>query len=90
MGGWGVLDYAIHFAPDPTDWLQLGYASSLSSWSLMNTGTPASNYGFWFPGERNDGAAGWQFMSARSGSAWMGSRVWASGPIRSTPRWSGA
>jgi len=73
MGGWGVLDYAIHFAPDPTDWLQLGYASYLSSWSLMNTGTPESNFGFWFPGQRNDGAAGWQFMAARSGSAWMGS-----------------
>ncbi|HUF71050.1 MAG TPA: DUF5695 domain-containing protein [Longimicrobiales bacterium] len=73
MGGWGVLDYAIHFAPDPFDWLQLGYASYLSSWSLMNTGTPETNWGYWFPGEHNDGAAGWQFMSARRGSAWMGS-----------------
>lgn len=73
MGGWAVLDYGIHFAPEPFDWLQLGYASYLSSWSLMNTGTAASNWGFWFPGEQNDGAAGWQFMSSKRGSAWMGS-----------------
>ncbi len=73
MGGWSVLDYALDFAPDPADWLQLGYASYLSSWSLMNTGTPGSDYGYWYPGEENDGAAGWQFMSAQAGSAWMGS-----------------
>jgi hypothetical protein len=73
MGGWGVLDYAINFAPDPFDWLQLGYASYLSSWSLMNTGTPESDYGFWYPGEQNDGSAGWQFMSEKRGDAWMGS-----------------
>lgn len=72
MGGWGVLDYALNFAPSPYDWLQLGYASYLSSWSLVNSGTAATNYGFWFPGKENDGAAGWQFMSAKSGSAWMG------------------
>lgn len=73
MGGWGVLDYAINFAPRPSDWLQLGYASYLSSWSLMNTGRAETNYGFWFPGKENDGAAGWQFMSSKAGSAWMGS-----------------
>ncbi len=75
MGGWGVLDYAINFAPVPYDWLQLGYASYLSSWALMNTGTPASNYGYWTKGRENDGAAGWQFMSTKVGSAWMGSSV---------------
>ncbi len=75
MGGWGVLDYAQNFAPEPYDWLQLGYASYLSSWALMNTGRPDTNYGFWFPGRENDGAAGWQFMSAKAGSAWMGSSV---------------
>ena len=73
MGGWGVLDYALNFAPRPSDWLQLGYASYLSSWSLMNTGRPETNYGFWFPGKENDGAAGWQFMSSKAGNAWMGS-----------------
>jgi hypothetical protein len=73
MGGWGVLDFGLNFAPDPYQWLQLGYASYLSSWSLMNTGTAANNYGAWFPGQENDGAAGWQFMSSKSGTAWMGS-----------------
>ena len=73
MGGWGVLDYGLNFAPNPYDWLQLGYASYLSSWSLANSGTSASNYGFWFPGKENDGAAGWQFMSSKAGTAWMGS-----------------
>lgn len=73
MGGWGILDYALNFAPRPAEWLQLGYASYLSSWCLMNTGRPETGYGFWFPGPRNDGAAGWQFMSAKAGNAWMGS-----------------
>lgn len=75
MGGEGILDYGLEFAPSPYDWLQLGYASYLSSWALMNTGTAQSNYGYWFPGRANDGAAGWQFMSAKVGSAWMGSSV---------------
>ena len=73
MGGWGVLDYGLNFASSPFDWLQLGYASYLSSWSLMNTGTAESNYGAWFPGKANDGASGWQFTSTKVGSAWMGS-----------------
>jgi hypothetical protein len=30
---------------------------------------------FWFPGNENDGAAGWQFMSAKFGHAWMGAYV---------------
>lgn len=73
MGGWGVLDYAKNFAPDPFGWLQLGYASYLSSWALMNTGTADTNYGAWFPGQAHDGAAGWQFTSTKAGRAWMGS-----------------
>jgi len=71
MGGWGILDYAVNFAPVPYDWLQLGYASYLSSWSLMNTGRPETNYGYWFPGKENDGAAGWQFLTAKYGRAWI-------------------
>ncbi len=71
MGGWGILDYAILFADVPWDWLQLGYASYLSSWALMNTGRPATNYGFWFPGAENDGASGWQFTTAKWGRAWI-------------------
>jgi hypothetical protein len=73
MGGWGILDYALNFAHDPYDWLQLGYASYLSSWCLVNSGPADGNYGFWFPGKENDGAAGWQFTSSKVGSAWMGS-----------------
>lgn len=73
MGGWGVLDFGVNFAPDPYQWLQLGYASYLSSWALVNSGPSEANYGAWFPGQDNDGAAGWQFMSSKSGSAWMGS-----------------
>jgi len=73
MGGWGVLDYALNFAPRPFDWLQLGYASYLGSWCLMNTGRPETNYGFWYPGPENDGASGWQFQPAKAGGAWMGS-----------------
>lgn len=71
MGGWSILDYGLRFADNPWDWLQLGYASYLSAWSLMNTGTEASNYGFWAPGKENDGATGWAFMSSKKGSAWI-------------------
>ncbi len=75
MGGWGILDYALCFADEPWDWLQLGYASYLSSWSLMNTGRRQTDYGFWSPGKHNDGAAGWQFMHEKFGHAWMGTDV---------------
>jgi len=71
MGGWSILDYGLRFAGKPYDWLQLGYASYLSSWALMNTGTPESDYGFWAHGKENDGATGWAFMSAKSGMAWI-------------------
>src|SRR5262249_28113003 len=30
-------------------------------WALINSGTEASNYGYWYPGKENDGAAGWAF-----------------------------
>ena len=75
MGGWGILDYGFNFAAKPWDWLQLGFASYLSSWCLVNSGVAGSNYGYWFPGLENDGAAGWQFMSAKFGHAWMGANV---------------
>jgi hypothetical protein len=71
MGGWGILDYGLRFAPEPWDWLQLGYASYLSSWALMNTGRADTNYGYWFPGPENDGASGWSFMTAKFGRAWI-------------------
>ena len=75
MGGWSILDYGINFAEKPSDWLQLGYASYLSSFALMNTGTAESGYGFWFPGKKNDGAMGWAFMDNKHGMAWMRKEV---------------
>ena len=71
MGGWGILDYAVNFAKNPNDWLQLGYASYLCHWALMNAGTPENNYGFWFPGKENDGASGWTFNNSKWGHAWI-------------------
>lgn len=70
MGGWSILDYGLNYVDKPWDCLQLGYASYLSSWALMNTGTEASDYGYWYPGIENDGAMGWAFMAAKYGRAW--------------------
>jgi hypothetical protein len=72
MGGWSVLDYALHFADHPSPYLRLGYASFLSAWALMNTGTPESNYGYWYPGKANDGGAGGGFEPAPFGMTWLG------------------
>ena len=73
MGGWGVLDYALELraAAVRLAAARLRVVSQLVG--LMNTGRADTNYGFWFPGKENDGAAGWQFMSTKAGSAWMGS-----------------
>lgn len=75
MGGWSILDYALHFAKDPTDYLRLGYASSLSSWSLVNSGNEESGWGYWFPSRNNDGAAGGGFMPEAIGRAWIGKQM---------------
>ena len=75
MGGWSILEYGLHFAKDPTDHLRLGYASSLSSWALVNSGTAESGYGSWFPSRNNDGAAGGGFMPEAIGRAWIGKQV---------------
>ncbi len=72
MGGWGVLDYGLHYATNPGPYLRLGYASYLSAWALMNTGTPESNYGYWYPGVANDGGAGGGFEAAPTGNTWLG------------------
>src|SRR5215813_10683894 len=71
MGGWSVLDYALNYAPRADWYLRLGYASYLSAWSLMNTGTPESNYGYWYPGKENDGGAGGGFEPAPFGQTWL-------------------
>jgi hypothetical protein len=71
MGGWGILDYALYYAKDPARHLRLGYASYLSSWALVNSGTPASNYGYWYPGKENDGAAGGGFEPRAWATSWL-------------------
>jgi hypothetical protein len=72
MGGWAVFDYALNFAHEPSPYLRLGYASYLSAWALINSGTPESNYGYWYPGKANDGAAGGGFEPASYGRTWLG------------------
>lgn len=71
LGGWGILDYALHFSTDPSPYLRLGYGSILSSWALMNTGTASSNYGFWYPGAANDGAVGGGFEASPYNDNWL-------------------
>ncbi len=72
LGGWGVLDYGLNFADKPTDYLRLGYASSLSAWSLVNSGTAESGYGYWNPAKVNDGATGGGFVPEVWGRGWIG------------------
>jgi hypothetical protein len=75
MGGWSILDYGLHVAQDPTDYLRLGYASSLSSWALVNSGTPDSGYGYWNPSKENDGATGGGFVPEAMGRGWIGKQM---------------
>jgi hypothetical protein len=75
MGGWSILDYGLHFAADPFEYLRLGYASSLSSWALVNSGTKETGYGAWFPSANNDGATGGGFMPEAIGRAWIGKEM---------------
>jgi hypothetical protein len=67
MGGWSILDYALYYSEEAEKYLRLGYASFLSSWALMNTGTPETNYGYWYPGSENDGAAASEFFPGSFG-----------------------
>ncbi len=71
MGGWSILDYALNFAEDPADYIRLGYQSYLSSFALINSGTAATNYGFWYPGKENDGACGWAFEPQKFATPWI-------------------
>ncbi|MBT4034610.1 MAG: hypothetical protein HON27_14475 [Candidatus Marinimicrobia bacterium] len=71
MGGWSILDYALYTSDRPAEYLRLGYASLLSSWALVNSGTSESNYGYWYPGPENDGAVGWNFANHKFGKSWM-------------------
>jgi len=72
LGGWAVLDHGLNFADNPTDYLRLGYASSLSAWCLVNSGTAESGYGYWYPAKANDGAAGGGFIPEAWGRGWIG------------------
>ncbi|MDZ7738509.1 MAG: DUF5695 domain-containing protein [Bacteroidales bacterium] len=79
MGGWSILDYGLRFSEEPWDWLQLGYASYLSAWSLMNTGTEESNYGYWARGKRMTGPqAGLLWLQKRDGHGYE--RMWKEEP----------
>jgi len=80
MGGWAISDYAQYFAPDPAPYMRIGYASYLSSWALMNTGTAESNYGYWYPGKENDGGASGGFEPRAWGHAWLGDKEMGRGP----------
>jgi hypothetical protein len=73
MGGWAIVDYALHYAKQPEKYMRLGYASLLGSWALMNTGTVTANYGYWYPGPENDGAASWAFGPEKYFQPWAGS-----------------
>lgn len=80
MGGWAVLDYGLYFASDPYAYARLGYASYLSSWALLNSGTADSNYGYWYPGKNNDGGASGGFEPRPWGYAWLGNKEMGRGP----------
>jgi Family of unknown function (DUF5695) len=71
MGGWGLLDYALYYATNATDYLRLGYGSELSAWATMNSGPPPS-YGFWYPGAANDGGCGGGFEPSPYNTTWLG------------------
>lgn len=71
MGGWSILDYGLNFSNDPADYIRLGYQSYLSSFALINSGTPETNYGYWFPGKENDGASGWAFEPQKYATPWI-------------------
>ena len=72
MGGWGLLDYALNYATNFPDYLRLGYGSFLAGWGIMNTGTPASDYGFWYHGANNDGACGGGYEPQAYFNTWLG------------------
>jgi hypothetical protein len=70
MGGWAVLDYGLFHTPEYADYIQLGYASYLSSFALMNTGEDGK--GYWYPDEKNDGASGWAYEPKLFARTWIG------------------
>lgn len=83
MGGVALLDYAFRFADAPEKYVNWGYNSLLSSWALVNTGTKGTNYGYWYPGKKNDGAAGWIYSPYQHSYLWdLKSVKQKRGPLR--------
>jgi hypothetical protein len=72
MGGWGLLDYALNYATNFPDYLRMGHGSFLAGWGIMNTGTPASDFGFWYHGTNNDGACGGGYEPQAYFDTWLG------------------
>ena len=70
-GGWPLLEYGLRYAEDTYGMVNLGYASLLSSWALMNTGTAETHYGYWHPGPDQDGACGWAFTPEKQSWTWL-------------------
>lgn len=68
LGGAPILDYGLHFAKEPDEYLRWGYASLQSSWALINTG-------YWYPGEKNVGGAGWAFEPCINASMWCTNKI---------------
>ncbi|TWB24791.1 hypothetical protein FBZ89_101417 [Nitrospirillum amazonense] len=72
MGGWALLDHALNDAEDGRPHLRLAWTSFLSAWALVNSGMAESGYGYWYPGQANDGASGGGFEPASHGTTWLG------------------
>ena len=70
LGGWAVLDYGLNYSKDMYDHINLGYASILSSWALLNSGNEKNDFGYWFKGIENDGAAGWAYEPKLKNNPW--------------------
>lgn len=71
MGGWSVLDQGLYFSDPQNEFIKIGYQSYLSSFALINSGTPESNYGYWYGGKENDGASGWAFEPEKYARSWI-------------------
>lgn len=74
MGGWGVLQYGLHYDNSPSEAIRIGYSSYLGSFGLINAGDEESDYGYWYPGKEKDGAMGQAFTNYKYSSAWIGTQ----------------
>ncbi|MEE3624578.1 DUF5695 domain-containing protein [Nitrospirillum sp. BR 11752] len=80
MAGWALADHALNDTAlnDTEDagaasaQLRLAWTSFMSAWALVNSGTAESGYGYWYPGQANDGASGGGFEPASHGTTWLG------------------